>query len=173
MPNLLNEWALFIASISCNLMISFTTTVRLLSEMASDDFFICHIQRSFLEPHFSWCFGIFNTVDHFLYHKTLPLTSITILCFEVCILTCFLFPILLYFLPSLEDISGDSFLHFLSSLIVFNNFFHSHLQPSLLRKHLPRRGKRGRVEGWGWERESFKTLMDFICWIFTWIFECI
>lgn len=41
MPNLLNEWCLIIASISYQLMISFTTSMRLLVEMASDDPFIC------------------------------------------------------------------------------------------------------------------------------------
>lgn len=114
MPNFLNEWSLFIASISWNLMMSFTTTMRLLSEMASDYFFICQIQHSFRGPHFSLCFGTFNTFDHLLHHRTLLLASLTTLCFEVCILTFFLFPILLHFLPSLEDRSMWSFsLHFL------------------------------------------------------------
>lgn len=69
MPKLLNEWGLFIASISCQLMIYFSNSVRSLIEMASNDLFFYQIQQSSHGVHFSLCFDTFNPFDHFLYHN--------------------------------------------------------------------------------------------------------
>lgn len=90
MPNLLNEWDLSIAFIFCNLMISFATLVRLLIEITSTDLFICHIQQSFLCSHFSWCFGTFNTFDHFI-TKLLSWYLWNIMKYLFLFLLCFLF----------------------------------------------------------------------------------
>lgn len=155
MTNLLNEWGLIIASISYQLwFLSPPQWDCLLKWLQMTPSFA--LQQYFLGPQFSWWFGTLNTFDYFLYHNTVPpALSLYFYFFSVS----YSYSYSYYFLPFVEDLRIWWFsLAFLWSLYIsFKDFIHSYLQLSLLRKQ---------------RRQSHKSPMEFICWIFTWMFEC-